>query len=873
MAKPRFDVEKTLDRYIQRVDAYKAYAKFLILLLERVAHELDPFALVQARHKAPASFAEKCLRKADKYKDPLKDMTDLCGARAILRSEEAVGHFAKFVETHFIVDADNSEDKRDALKATEFGYRSVHFVVVLPEDLEAGSAPGERPVRPPFPLSDEERKAFEEVVRLCRLHRCAPCAEIQIRTQLQHVWADVVHDRLYKTKMNLPELYHREASRLAAIMETADRDFQDLMNRIDAYSIDIGAYQSPAQTRAEIDRLERLHKHPKLKHDRPKFALRLAKLFKSQGKWRDVIRVCKPHLIANTSTVHTELALEYAIACTRLGGERLPAGKKLLDKLIASIPAHRADLLGRAHEALGLADLERSKKLAAARAHFYAARKTNPENPYYLCQALECETRNFEGVTNTIHTEIDAAISTCREHVQVGIEIPRSLFTLGKLHFFSNQQHQGMLAYARGVHAASIEQLEQELSSCERLASAFEDRPIFHQAKLLIMLSLVARAESHRAASASKRVLRRALTENIHERLDPAELRSPVLMFVGGSHPRYDSLMAAYEQLLSKGLTGFEGSVFCGGTQSGIPGVLGRIAGAGGANFELLSYLPEQLPDNAAASEGYQRLFRTRKTDDFSYLEPMLSWAHLLLADQKPRRVRVVGINGGDISEFEYYLALSLGARLALVEDSGRAAQRMTQEKPWWDPGQLMMIPADATTLRAFLFVTDPASIDRKQYEPAAKALHEAYAIRHPTSNRWEDLREDFRISNLHQAMYAERILASAGFVLEKNGRRPVTSFPRFSDAEVERMAELEHGRYNVERLAQGWRYGPKRDDRRKLHPLIAPWKAVPPSERQKDRDAVLEFPKALAQIGLSVKRKRGGTKAKPRRRASRRST
>jgi hypothetical protein len=242
----------------------------------------------------------------------------------------------------------------------------------------------------------------------------------------------------------------------------------------------------------------------------------------------------------------------------------------------------------------------------------------------------------------------------------------------------------------------------------------------------------------------------------------------------------------------------------------------------------------------------------------------MLSWAHILLADHRPADVRVVGINGGDISEFEYYLALALGARLALVEDSGRAVHRLAREVPWWEDWQLITIPNDAATLRAFLYVTDPESVDKKRYEPAAKALHDAYAAKNPAPNDWKSLRNDFKISNFHQALYAERILASAGFVVRSNGRGPVKHFPRFSPAELQRMAELEHGRYNVERLAQGWRYGPKRDNDKKLHPLITPWTALPESEKKKDRDAVLEFPTALAKIGLVVERaKHNGSETK----------
>jgi hypothetical protein len=71
----------------------------------------------------------------------------------------------------------------------------------------------------------------------------------------------------------------------------------------------------------------------------------------------------------------------------------------------------------------------------------------------------------------------------------------------------------------------------------------------------------------------------------------------------------------------------------------------------------------------------------------------------------------------------------------------------------------------------------------------------------------------------------------------------------------------MEHGRWVVERLPQGWRYEdlPKRDVNRKRHPDLVAWNKLSDSVKEWDRRAVLNWPKLLAEAGLSVRRRGDG--------------
>lgn len=54
--------------------------------------------------------------------------------------------------------------------------------------------------------------------------------------------------------------------------------------------------------------------------------------------------------------------------------------------------------------------------------------------------------------------------------------------------------------------------------------------------------------------------------------------------------------------------------------------------------------------------------------------------------------------------------------------------------------------------------------------------------------------------------------------------------------ADPERTPEQNHQGWMGRLLADGWRYGPVKDERARTHPLLVPWDALPEEARQKDR-------------------------------------
>ena len=137
-----------------------------------------------------------------------------------------------------------------------------------------------------------------------------------------------------------------------------------------------------------------------------------------------------------------------------------------------------------------------------------------------------------------------------------------------------------------------------------------------------------------------------------------------------------------------------------------------------------------------------------------------------------------------------------------------------------------------------------------------AKAIHNDYVIKakrdgrpdtDPSIQPWEQLNPDLKSSNLQQADHTPAQLRAIGCYSShpEAGKIPVTTF---TNEEVERMAKMEHARFNAERFLAGWTIGPKNVDK-KTSPYLVAWEKLSDEIREYDRDAVRNIPHRLGLI------------------------
>ncbi|OWL95044.1 hypothetical protein CBQ26_13395 [Deinococcus indicus] len=162
--------------------------------------------LITSRVKTLESTTEKITRK-NKYSS-LEDMTDIIGIRIITFFEKQVDEIAEIIEREFDIDEENSIDKRKSIDPEKFGYLSLHYVASI----------------------NHSRMSMPEYQHLTKRK-----FEIQVRSILQHAWAEIEHSIGYKSRDDVPREIRRTFSQVASLLEVSDKNFNDVGKQILEY--------------------------------------------------------------------------------------------------------------------------------------------------------------------------------------------------------------------------------------------------------------------------------------------------------------------------------------------------------------------------------------------------------------------------------------------------------------------------------------------------------------------------------------------------------------------------------------------------------------------------------------------------------------
>jgi len=71
----------------------------------------------------------------------------------------------------------------------------------------------------------------------------------------------------------------------------------------------------------------------------------------------------------------------------------------------------------------------------------------------------------------------------------------------------------------------------------------------------------------------------------------------------------------------------------------------------------------------------------------------------------------------------------------------------------------------------------------------------------------------------------------------------------------VEKMSLNVHEVWAAGRIAEGWTWGPERDDEKKHHPCLVAYEDLPESEREYDRHTAVETIKLILSLGYRIEK------------------
>ena len=172
-------VDQHVTAYAGAQPRYEAFAKYIDALVSEHCDEL--IHTTEHRAKNVDSFAKKAHKLKDdgsiRYPAPLSDITDMCGVRVIVFVREFVDIVCQKIGE-----------------------------ILRVEDME-----------------DVGDRVYEGMI-----------CEIQVRTILQHAWAEMEHNIQYKSDQEIPLDLKKRFSALAGLLEIADREFQRIQQDSEA---------------------------------------------------------------------------------------------------------------------------------------------------------------------------------------------------------------------------------------------------------------------------------------------------------------------------------------------------------------------------------------------------------------------------------------------------------------------------------------------------------------------------------------------------------------------------------------------------------------------------------------------------------------
>ncbi|MCD8558742.1 MAG: RelA/SpoT domain-containing protein [Shewanella xiamenensis] len=185
---------------------YKAWADFVLTyidskILSYVGTKNAYLELVKIppsqRVKQVDSLVTKAfIRKRNKYKDPYREITDKAGVRFVLLLTSQLHLLCNIVEeaTSWTYSKDKEFDEWKGDDPRLFDYQSVHYIVYAARDIEHNGV---------------------------KIIEGTPC-EVQLRTLLQHAYAELAHDTIYKGNISASPEVRRTFAKSMALMETTD---------------------------------------------------------------------------------------------------------------------------------------------------------------------------------------------------------------------------------------------------------------------------------------------------------------------------------------------------------------------------------------------------------------------------------------------------------------------------------------------------------------------------------------------------------------------------------------------------------------------------------------------------------------------------
>ncbi|MGA4605036.1 GTP pyrophosphokinase [Pseudoalteromonas maricaloris] len=227
--------EDFINLYEAERPMYEAWADFVLNEINSgiLSHAGSPVAYLEwvkippsQRVKQVDSLVSKAfVRKRNKYKDPYKEITDKAGIRFVVLLTSQLALLSDIVQgsVNWTYSKDKEFDEWKDDDPRMFDYQSVHYIVYATEGVT--------------------HKGI-------KIKAGTPC-EVQLRTLLQHAYAELAHDTIYKGNIGASPEVRRTFAKSMALMETTDDLLCTAKDALESATVDINAWKNVINQEAQ----------------------------------------------------------------------------------------------------------------------------------------------------------------------------------------------------------------------------------------------------------------------------------------------------------------------------------------------------------------------------------------------------------------------------------------------------------------------------------------------------------------------------------------------------------------------------------------------------------------------------------------------
>ncbi len=695
-----FDRSFYLDEIKQFQNQYPVYLQFcndLQKILEFFAAEITPGCIVQGRVKSAANLIDKLSRNKGNTHVLLSEISDICALRVISPNVEALRKIAESVKRQLTILTTDTEESGNYRKFYGIEYAPIIYIVQIPASLE---------------LLHKLHIDYPPDMRSLK-------AEIQLCTALQHSWILNYFDPFHKNDLTIPLPYYRGLSRIAALLETTDKCLSDQHENMQKYELSFSSYMSKEEIKAEIERLEFI-----LEIDKTdlQVAQKLAKLEMVAEDWKKAKKILEA-ILENTKDQmvsqikHAAILRDLGIVVCKLNKPETAEFQRGQLQLEQSIKLNPRD--SDALAALG-GTYKSSHEEEKAQIWYKRALDENPGDPYALGNFLIYEIKKSRNLNCIEHYDgmLKTAISRRLHQIEVLVDLPWAFFDVGLFSLLLGDFDTSFTNYLHGIrYSLQSWMIETTLETLNSLKLADNQINSIQLIRILLLLGLA----FHPSNDLKSRALDKILPQ-LEKYLEKNEkfASQKIVILAGGTSVQFEDNLELFRDALTGGFRDYKGLIISGGTKRGIGKLVGDITANSSTNVSSIGYVPRNKASDIPLDERYTEIRQT-SGKEFSILEGLQYWFDLLKSNIAPKNVKLIGVNGGNISALEYGMAIAFGAQVGILDQSGRAASNFIHDPLWQDTDsnlrretpkkKFKLLENTPSSIHDFLtrpFITDP---------------------------------------------------------------------------------------------------------------------------------------------------------------------